>query len=176
MSYPVPTTLRGNGHAEGAVQTAKCVLKQEDPLLALMCYRARSMTSTGISPAEVFMGWKIRTPLPSLKRNLVPKHPGKALIRHKDAEAEQQQTTGDMEYLPSNTGTLETTVKPDIYLDCFSSINLHQLTSTISSSKSSTCLLDPIPTRLLKEVLPLVSTTLLDMINLSLLTGHTPVL
>lgn len=33
---------------------------------------------------------------------------------------------------------------------------------------------DPIPTRLLNEVLPLVSTNLLDMINLSLLTGFLP--
>ncbi len=44
----------------------------------------------------------------------------------------------------------------------------------VSSFKPSTCLLDPIPTRLLKEVLHLVNTTLLDMTNLSLLTGHVP--
>ena len=76
--------------------------------------------------------------------------------------------------LSSNTGTLETAVKSDIYLDCFSPINLPELTSMISSSKPSTCLLDPIPTRLLKEVLPLISTSLLNMINLSLLTGYVP--
>ena len=76
--------------------------------------------------------------------------------------------------LSPNTGTLETAVKPDIYLDCFSPIDLPELTSMICSSKPSTCLLDPIPTRLLKEVLPLVSTSLLDMINLSLVTGYVP--
>ena len=54
----------------------------------------------------------------------------------------------------------------DVYLECFSAVGLHQLTSIISSSKSSTCLLDPIPTRLLKEVVPLIGTSLLDMINL----------
>ena len=43
----------------------------------------------------------------------------------------------------------------------------------ISSAKPSTCLLDPIPTRL-KEALPLVNTSLLDMINMSLLTGYVP--
>uniref|UniRef100_A0A8P4G3Q0 Reverse transcriptase domain-containing protein n=1 Tax=Dicentrarchus labrax TaxID=13489 RepID=A0A8P4G3Q0_DICLA len=65
-------------------------------------------------------------------------------------------------------------VNLDVYLDCFSAIDLHQLTSIISSSKPSTCLLDPIPTRLLKEVVPLIGTSLLDMINLSLLSGYVP--
>ena len=72
------------------------------------------------------------------------------------------------------SGTSEAAVEPDLYLDCFSPIDLYQLTSMIFSSKPTTCLLDPIPTRLLKEVLPLVSTSLLDMINLSLLTGYVP--
>ena len=50
-----------------------------------------------------------------------------------------------------------------------------QLTSIIIIlSKPSTCLLDPIPTRLLKEVIPLIGTSLLDMINLSLLSGYVP--
>ncbi|XP_051248566.1 uncharacterized protein LOC127358986 [Dicentrarchus labrax] len=65
-------------------------------------------------------------------------------------------------------------VNLDIYLDCFSAIDLHQVTSIISSSKPSTCLLDQIPTRLLKEVVPLIGTSLLDMINLSLLSGYVP--
>ncbi|MDF4395950.1 hypothetical protein P3390_24120, partial [Vibrio parahaemolyticus] len=77
--------------------------------------------------------------------------------------------SSDSTYLPSNTA-----VKPNIYLDCFSPISLQELTAVISSSKSSTCLLDPIPTRLLKEVFPLVNTHILDMINISLLTGYVP--
>ena len=76
--------------------------------------------------------------------------------------------------LSPNTGTLVTAVNPDIYLDCFSPVDLSELTSMICSAKPSTCLLDPIPTRLLKEALPLVSTSLLDMINLSLVTGYVP--
>uniref|UniRef100_A0AAQ4QM23 Reverse transcriptase domain-containing protein n=1 Tax=Gasterosteus aculeatus aculeatus TaxID=481459 RepID=A0AAQ4QM23_GASAC len=76
--------------------------------------------------------------------------------------------------LSSDVGTLDAAVGPDACLDAFSSINLDQLTSLFSKSKSSTCLLDPIPTKLLKEVFPLVSTSLLDIMNLSLLTGHVP--
>lgn len=80
--------------------------------------------------------------------------------------------------LPSDGDDLSTnldrTVNPKTYLDRFSSIDLNQLTLIISSAKSSTCLLDPIPTRLLKDVLPLVSPSFLDMINMSLLTGYVP--
>uniref|UniRef100_A0A8P4K2R3 Reverse transcriptase domain-containing protein n=1 Tax=Dicentrarchus labrax TaxID=13489 RepID=A0A8P4K2R3_DICLA len=74
----------------------------------------------------------------------------------------------------SPTSGTSVNVNLDIYLDCFSAIDLHQLTSIISSSKPSTCLLDPIPTRLLKEVVPLIGTSLLDMINLFLLSGYVP--
>ena len=47
------------------------------------------------------------------------------------------------------------------YLDSFSLITLDQLTKIISFSKSTTCILDPIPTKSLKEVLPLIDSTLI---------------
>ena len=62
-------------------------------------------------------------------------------------------------------------VKPDIYLESLFPINLCRVTSIISSSKPSTCLLGPIPIRLLQEVLYLVSISLWHIINLSLTTG-----
>ena len=76
--------------------------------------------------------------------------------------------------LSSSGMALETAVCPGVYLEGFSPINRDQLSSTVSTSNTSTCLLDPIPTRLLKDVSPLIGNSLLDMINVSLLTGHVP--
>lgn len=73
--------------------------------------------------------------------------------------------------LSVNTAALEVITKPDTYLDSFLPIST-QYSSVFSSSKSTTCLLDPIPSRLLKEVFPLLGTSLLDIINSSLTSGY----
>lgn len=44
-----PHNAQGNGHAERAVQTAKRILKQKDPLIALMCNRSTPCSTTGAS-------------------------------------------------------------------------------------------------------------------------------
>uniref|UniRef100_A0A8C5G3G3 Reverse transcriptase domain-containing protein n=1 Tax=Gouania willdenowi TaxID=441366 RepID=A0A8C5G3G3_GOUWI len=59
-------------------------------------------------------------------------------------------------------------------LNCFTHIGLQELNSIISSSKPSTCLSDPIPTKLFKEVVPLVCPSLLETINISLSIGYVP--
>lgn len=84
-----PHNAQGNGHAERAVQTAKRILKQKDPLIALMCYRSTPCSTTGASPAELLMGRKIRTTLPTIERNLQPSWPDKQQIKQKD-EAEKR--------------------------------------------------------------------------------------
>uniref|UniRef100_A0A3Q2QUM5 Gypsy retrotransposon integrase-like protein 1 n=1 Tax=Fundulus heteroclitus TaxID=8078 RepID=A0A3Q2QUM5_FUNHE len=80
-----PQNPQGNGHAERAVQTAKRILQQKDPLLALMIYRSSPHSSTGVSPAELLLGRKIRTTLPTLDKVLQPKWPNRQHIRAKDA-------------------------------------------------------------------------------------------
>ena len=53
----------------------------------------------------------------------------------------------------SATGIIEVVISPGVCLESFHLIDLQELTTTLSSSKLSTCILDPVPTRLLKEVL-----------------------
>uniref|UniRef100_A0A3B4GHF4 Integrase catalytic domain-containing protein n=1 Tax=Pundamilia nyererei TaxID=303518 RepID=A0A3B4GHF4_9CICH len=72
-----PHHPQGNGHAERAVQTAKKILRHDDPLIALMCYMSTPCTTTGFSPVELNMGRKIRTTLPTLEKNLQPTWPNK---------------------------------------------------------------------------------------------------
>ncbi len=49
-----------------------------------------------------------------------------------------------------------------------------ELYKLVKSSKPTTCMLDPIPSKLLKEVLPEVIDPLLAIINLSLSLGYVP--
>ena len=70
-------------------------------------------------------------------------------------------------------GIIEAVISHDRCLESFHPIDLHELI-TISPSKLSTCILNPIPTTLLKEVLPLASPPLLNIINISLVTGYVP--
>jgi len=73
----------------------------------------------------------------------------------------------------SSSAASESTVT-GLYFDRFTPVHLSELASTVSSSKPSTCLLDPVPTRLLKEVFPLIDNSILSLINLSLSTGYVP--
>jgi len=88
-----PHNPQGNGHAVGrAVQTAKRIIQQKDPLLALMIYRSSPHSSTGVSPVEHLMGRPIRTTLPTLAKNLQPKWPGRQWVQARDTIEKEKQT------------------------------------------------------------------------------------
>ncbi|XP_056596745.1 uncharacterized protein LOC130415219 [Triplophysa dalaica] len=63
---------------------------------------------------------------------------------------------------------------PKEKLQLFSTVDHDELSKIIRSSKSTTCMLDPIPTKLLKEMLPEIIDPLLSIINSSLTLGHVP--
>ncbi len=58
--------------------------------------------------------------------------------------------------------------------DCFVTIGEEELYKLVKSAKPTTCMLDPIPYKLLKDVLPEVIDPLLAIINLSMSLGYVP--
>jgi hypothetical protein len=85
-----PYYPQGNACAERAVQTAKRLLKQADPLLALMAYRTTPLDSTGYSPSQLLIGRNMRTKLPTLPVNLTPCWPDFVEVRENDNEAKNK--------------------------------------------------------------------------------------
>ncbi len=65
-------------------------------------------------------------------------------------------------------------IAPKEKLHCFTTIGQDELNKLITASKPTTCLLDPVPTNLLKELLPVAEEQLLNIINSSLSLGHIP--
>ena len=81
-----PYFQQSNGEAERAVQETKKILAQSDPMLALMIHRSTPTTATGYSPAELAMGRRIRSTLPSLPHNLEPKVVNRNPIERNDGK------------------------------------------------------------------------------------------
>ena len=76
---------QGNGEAERAVQTVKKLLKEaDDPYVALLNYRATPLQH-GSSPAELLMGRKLRTRVPTLPTQHVPD--GKDMSKFQETDA-----------------------------------------------------------------------------------------
>ncbi|KAJ8359885.1 hypothetical protein SKAU_G00164100, partial [Synaphobranchus kaupii] len=61
-----------------------------------------------------------------------------------------------------------------VALNCFKPIDMEELSKLVMSSKPTTCLLDPIPTKLVKELFPILGQHMLKIINTSLVTGYVP--
>lgn len=56
----------------------------------------------------------------------------------------------------------------------FQPVSLETLSKLVSASKPTTCLLDPLPAKLFKDLWPSLGPTMLNIINLSLRTGIVP--
>ena len=56
----------------------------------------------------------------------------------------------------------------------FSTISLDELAKLTQASKPTTCMLDPLSTKVLKELFPTVGSAMLNIMNLSLSTGTVP--
>jgi len=80
-----PRYPQANGEVERAVQTVKNLLKNtSDPYKALMANRA-TLLENSLSPAELLMGRKICTRIPTAPSNLNPSWPYLKQFRENDA-------------------------------------------------------------------------------------------
>ena len=84
-----PYFHQSNGAAERAVQTAKSILNLENPEQGLLDYRSTPCTVTGVSPAECLMGRRLRTRVPVLESQLVPKSVAPEAVRARDRSAKE---------------------------------------------------------------------------------------
>lgn len=84
-----PYFPQANGLPERAVQTAKSILRQPDPQLALLSYRDTAIESTKESPARLLMGRRLRTTVPKLSHLLRPAWPDSLTVKRNDAKAKR---------------------------------------------------------------------------------------
>lgn len=84
-----PYYPQANGLAERAVRTAKSILRQPDPRLALLSCRDAATEPTKESPARLLMGRRLRTTVPKLNQLLRPARPELSSVRQNDAKAKK---------------------------------------------------------------------------------------
>lgn len=78
---------QSNGMAERTVKTVKGLLKESsDPHLAVLSYRATPLPWCNRSPAELLMGRKLRTDLPTTTASLTPQWEYPPEFKAKDRE------------------------------------------------------------------------------------------
>ena len=116
-----PRYPQSNGLAERAVQTAENILKKakvegKDFQLGLLAYRNTPIEEIGLSPAQMLMGRRTRTQLPTTPALLEPQYPTgniKDGLSRRRAEIQQQYYNRNAKVLkPLNTGDTVRVRKP----------------------------------------------------------------
>ena len=86
-----PKYPQSNGAVERAVKTVKDLLdKNEDPYLALLAYRSTPLEN-GYSPVELLMGRKLRTTIPIVTKQLLPRLPKSLELKEKEKQPRERQ-------------------------------------------------------------------------------------
>lgn len=86
-----PRFPQANGEVERAVKTVKSILKKEkDPAKGLLAYRSTPL-ACGYSPAELLMGRRLRTTLPTFHTQLTPKWPDMEKLHEREADFKAKQ-------------------------------------------------------------------------------------
>ena len=86
-----PRYPQSNREVERAVQTVKNILKKEKEIeKALLAYRTTPLRS-GFSPAELLMGRKLHSTVPTFHENLIPRWPGMNKLQKSENIQRQQQ-------------------------------------------------------------------------------------
>ena len=87
-----PHYPRSNGLAERTVQTMKLMLeKSTDPYMALLSHRGTPLQWCGLCPSELLMGRRIRTTVPQVTQQLIPKWPFLKTFRQTDKKYKSKQ-------------------------------------------------------------------------------------
>ena len=96
-----PYFPQSNGFAERMVKTVKKLLEHTtDPYKSILSYRATPLPWCGLSPAELLMGRRIRTDIPQVKDNLIPKWEYIRNFKELDGKYKQTQKDTGLEHFP----------------------------------------------------------------------------
>ena len=87
-----PTYAQSNGCAERGVQTVKSLLKKaKDPYKSLLIYRDTVLESTGLSPAQMFLGRRLKNTLPVTTPLLKAQNHDWEAVKERKIQAQENQ-------------------------------------------------------------------------------------